>query len=102
DRRQHPRVVERHAAAIMQLPATEEMVEPQPADAERMPTAKLGRRHVGTGGRYAPQPAGLARQRIEHRGVVGSVALPCTRTPRAKPSVSSMARYFSSGASGGV
>jgi tripartite-type tricarboxylate transporter receptor subunit TctC len=49
------------------------MVEPQPADAKRMPTAKLRRRHVRTGGRDAPQPAGLARQRIEHRGVVGPV-----------------------------
>ena len=29
-------------------------------------------------------------------------ALPCTSPPRAKPSVSSMRRYFSSGASGGV
>jgi hypothetical protein len=54
DRREHPRVVERYAAAIMQLPATEEMVEPQPADAERMPAAKLRRRHVRVGGRDAP------------------------------------------------
>src|SRR3954453_20016551 len=72
-RREHPRVVERYAAAIMQLPATEEMVEPQPADAERMPAAKLFRRHVRAGGRDAAQPAGLAHQRIQHRGVVGPV-----------------------------
>ena len=73
DRREHPRGVERHAAAIMQLPATEEMVEPQPADAEPMPAAKLGRRHVGVGDRNAPQPAGLACQRVEHGRVVGPV-----------------------------
>ena len=73
DRRKHPRGVERHAAAIMQLAATEEMVEPQAADAEPMPAAKLRRRHVGVGDRNAAQPAGLACQRIQHRGIVGPV-----------------------------
>ena len=43
DRREHPRGLERHAAAIVQLPVAEEMIEAQPAHAERMPAAQFGR-----------------------------------------------------------
>ena len=67
------RGLERHAAAIVQLPVAEEMIEAQAAHAERMPAAQFGRRRVGIRDRDAAQPLRLALQRIEHRGIVAPV-----------------------------
>jgi hypothetical protein len=69
-RREGFRRVERHAAAVMQRAAAEEMVEAQPAHAARMPAPQLRRRRVGLGHGDAAQPVGMARQGVEHRRIV--------------------------------
>ena len=73
DRRELLRVLERHAAAVVQLPAAEEMIEAQRADAELVPAAQLGDRHRLVGDRHAAQPLRVPRQRVEHRRIVAAV-----------------------------
>src|SRR5580704_12419632 len=62
--------VERHAAAIMQRAVAKEMIEAQAAHARRMPAPKLSRRDLGIRYRNAAKLVRMARQRIEHGGVV--------------------------------
>ena len=49
------------------------MIEPQRADAERIPSAQLRRRHALVGDRDAAQAVGMLRQRVEHRGIVAAM-----------------------------
>ena len=71
--RQRSRRGQRHAAAIMQLPVAEKMIEAQSADTETIPFAQIGRRDVGVGHRDAAQAVGPTLERIEHRGIVAAV-----------------------------
>ena len=72
-RRKLLRTLKRHAAAVVQLPAAEEMIEAQRADTERVPAAKLRDRHGLVGHRHPAQPLGMPRQRVEHRRIVAAM-----------------------------
>ena len=89
-RRELLRVLERDAAAVVQLPAAEEMIEAQRPHAELVPAAQLGRRHGLVGHRDAAQPVGVRASASSIAELSRPCALPCTSTPRSKPSVSSM------------
>ena len=69
-RRKRLRGGERHAAAVMQLPVAEEMIEAQAAHAEIIPPPQRFRRDCFIGHRDAAQTIRLARQRIQHRRIV--------------------------------
>ena len=72
-RRQRLRGGERHAAAIMQLPVAEEMIEAQRAHAEIIPAPQGFGRDRFIGHRDAAQTIRLARQRIQHRRIVAAM-----------------------------
>jgi hypothetical protein len=72
----------------------------------RTPTACQRRNSAGD---TSASATATPRSRFGSRASASSIAalsrpwaLPCTSTPREHPTVSSVARYFSSGASGGV
>ena len=102
DRREDPRVLERHAAAIVQLSVAEEVIEAQAAHAERIPGAEIHRRRIAVGDRDAAQPVRMPLQRVEHRCIVAAVRAPLHQRAALEAERVEQARYFASGASGGV
>jgi hypothetical protein len=72
-RRERLRRGERHAAAIMQLPVAEEMIETERANAEIIPPPQRFSGDRVISHRDAAQTVGLMRQRIQHRRIVAAM-----------------------------
>jgi hypothetical protein len=76
DRREPLRRLERHAAAIVQLPAAEKMIEAQSAHAEPIPLPQSSWRHIDVRHSDPAQAAGRVRKGIQHGGIVAPVRAP--------------------------